>query len=108
MHVPRTAPGLIGLAGALIFLAPATGAFAATTNRWTNSVSGLWRTGANWSSNVAPISTFALILITNAISKTVTVDAATPATNLTIQTLTLSAPAGATNTLALVDLTTNV
>ena len=73
-----------------------------------NPVDGLWRTAVNWSSNQAPNSTFTFILITNANAKTVTIDAATPATNLTIQTLTLSAPAGATNTLALVDLTTNL
>jgi len=80
----------------------------ATTDIWTNNANGLWSTDLNWSSNQAPNFTFNLILITNANSKTVTVDAATPSTNLTIQSLTLSAPPGSTNTLALVDLTTNV
>ena len=89
MRVRRTRPGLIGLAGALSVLALATGAFAATTNLWTNSVSGLWRTATNWSSNVPPNSTFTFILITNANNKTVTIDAGTPTTNLTIQTLTM-------------------
>src|SRR5438552_10580335 len=60
---------------------------AATTNSWTNTVSDLWRTGTNWSSNQPPNSTFMFILITNANTKTITIDAATPATNLTIQRL---------------------
>src|SRR5712691_3097302 len=81
---------------------------AATTNSWTNPVDGLWRTAVNWSSNQAPNSTFTFILITNANTKTVTIDAATPATNLTIMRLTVSAPSGFTNTLALVNLTTNM
>src|SRR6266705_3432818 len=85
-----------------------TSGFAATTDQWTNSTDGLWAAAFNWSSNEAPNSTYNLTLITNAGSKTVTMDAATPLTNLTIQSLTLSAPSGSTNTLALVDLTTNV
>jgi len=91
-----------------IALSEGATSFAATTDLWTNSASGLWGTALNWSSNQAPNSILNLILITNANSKTVTVDAATPSTNLTIQSLTLSAPSGSTNTLALVDLTTNV
>jgi len=83
-------------------------AFAATTDQWTNNASGLWATDLNWSSNQAPNSSFNLVLITNANSKTVTVDAATPSANLSIQGLTLSAPSGSTNTLALTDVTTNV
>src|SRR6266478_267543 len=89
----------------LIFI-PRT--FAATTNSWTNSISGLWRTASNWSSNQPPDSTFTYILITNASTKTVTLDPATASTNLTIQRLVVSAPSGSTSTLLLVDLTTNV
>src|SRR6266550_4111124 len=86
----------------------ATSILAATTNSWTNSASSLWRTGSNWSSNQAPNSTFTYILITNASTKTVTIDAGTLSTNLSIQKLTVSAPSGSTNTLALVDVTTNL
>jgi T5SS/PEP-CTERM-associated repeat protein len=82
--------------------------FGATTNDWINNLGGLWRDGVNWSSNVPPDVSFNFTLLTNAGTKTVTIDAATPANNLSIQRLTLSAPAGATNTLRLVDLTTNV
>jgi T5SS/PEP-CTERM-associated repeat protein len=78
-----------------------------TTNSWTNSVSGLWRDATNWSTNLAPNSSFNFNLITNAGAKTVTIDAATPATNLSIQRLTVSAPVGSTNTLELIDLTIN-
>ncbi len=74
---------------------------------WTNSSSGLWRTASNWSSNQAPDATFSSILITNDITKTVTIDSATPSTNLAVVKLILSAPAGATNALLLTDLTTN-
>src|SRR5207253_372077 len=82
--------------------------FAATTNRWISSGDGLWSTGSNWSSNRPPDSTFAYILITNANSKAVTIDATTPLTNLTIQRLTISAPSGSTNTLALANVGTNL
>jgi len=78
-----------------------------TTNRWTNSISGLWRDPTNWSTNLPPSASYTFTLITNAATKTVTIDALTPATNLSLQRLTLSAPAGSTNTLELVDLTTN-
>ena len=81
--------------------------FAASLDQWNNSVSGLWSAGSNWSSNRPPDSTFTLILITNASTKTVTVDAATPAANLAIQRLTISAPVGSANTLALMNVGTN-
>lgn len=81
--------------------------FAASIDQWNISGAGLWSIGANWSSNRPPDSTFTLILITNASSKTVTVDATTPATNLAIQRLTVSAPTGSANTLALTDVGTN-
>jgi len=76
-------------------------------DQWNNSASGLWSTGSNWSSNQPPDSTFALILITNANTKTVTVDATTAATNLAIQRMTISAPVGSVNTLALAGVNTN-
>ncbi len=90
-----------------ILLGTASGGFCATTNLWTNSVSGLWRDGTNWSSNQPPDSTFNFILITNAGSKTVTIDSATAAANLAIRRLTVSAPGDALNTLQLTDLDTN-
>ncbi len=77
------------------------------SNNWTNSASGLWQVTNNWSSGRAPDTTSGQVLITNANTKTVTIDAATPAANLTINNLTLSAPPGATNTLLLADLGTN-
>jgi T5SS/PEP-CTERM-associated repeat protein len=81
--------------------------FSASMDQWNISGGGLWSTGSNWSSNRPPDSTFTLILITNASSKTVTIDAATPDTNLSIQRLTISAPDGSANTLALTDVGTN-
>ena len=73
-----------------------------TTNVWVNSTSGKWETATNWSLG-QPSVVQAMLLITNANSKTVTIDAVTtnaPAT-LTISNLTISAPGSATNTLLL-------
>ena len=78
------------------------------TNSWTNNAGGLWRDSANWSSNQAPDITFSHVLITNGNSKTVTIDSLTSAANLSISNLVLAAPTGATNTLVLVDVTTNL
>src|SRR5207249_2025116 len=66
------------------------------TNSWTNAVSGLWRIGTNWSSGQPPDANFGSVLITNANSKTVTIDAATPASELAIVKATISAPSGST------------
>src|SRR5882762_5133086 len=73
--------------------------------RWTNSTSGLWIVGSNWSLGRPPDTAAGLILITNAGTKTVTIDSTV--TNLTLNNLTLLAPAGTTNTLAVVDVGTN-
>src|SRR5579859_345390 len=63
---------------------------------WTNSLSGLWRDGTNWTGHTAPdINSF--IEITNDLTKTVTIDSLTDPTNLTVQKLRLNAPPGATN-----------
>jgi hypothetical protein len=77
---------------------------AGRTNSWTNNIGGNWENGTNWSLNVPPYIGHALVLITNAGSKTVLNDAITatefPST-LTISNLVIGAPAGATNTLLL-------
>jgi len=73
--------------------------------RWTNLNSGLWTVGSNWSLGRAPDIAAGLILITNGGTKTVTIDST--ATNLILNNLTLLAPAGATNTLSMVDVGTN-
>lgn len=64
------------------------------------NVSGFWQDGTNWSGHTSPDIT-SFIRITNDVTKTVTIDADTPATNLTVQKLTISAPPGVTNTLLL-------
>src|ERR1041384_2472745 len=92
---------------AAVFLGGLHG-FAQTTNQWVNSGNGLWSTGSNWSSTQPPDSTFNYILITNANTKVVTIDATTPLLNLTIQRLAISAPSGSTNTLALANVGTNL
>jgi hypothetical protein len=74
---------------------------------WTNLNSGLWRDSVNWSGGQAPHLGLGSTYITNAGSKTVTVDSATPATNLFVNSLTLAAPGGGTNTLRLQDVGTN-
>src|SRR5437868_12730385 len=67
---------------------------------WTNSASGLWSDGLNWSGHTPPDIT-AFIRITNDNTKTITIDASTLPANLTVQSLLLNAPPGATNTLLL-------
>jgi fibronectin-binding autotransporter adhesin len=86
-----------------IFLSSSLG-WSAITNRWTNAISSTWSVTTNWSLAVAPSSLFDYTLITNAGTKTVTIDSTTLATNLTIRELTVSAPTGSTNTLQLVNL----
>jgi hypothetical protein len=75
-----------------------------STNNWTNSVSGKWENGTNWSLNVPPYIGHSLVSITNAGTKTVINDAITASqfpSTMTISNLTLGAPSGATNTLLL-------
>jgi hypothetical protein len=77
----------------------------AGSDSWTATGSGLWRVATNWSASQVPSSSFDPTTIGNAGTKTVTVDAATPAANLSLQGLTISAPNGSTNTLLLANLT---
>ncbi|MDE3067373.1 MAG: hypothetical protein KGJ60_07450 [Verrucomicrobiota bacterium] len=96
----KFAPRLLILIGCALAL-PACGEKA-----WVSPVTGFWRDGTNWSGNTPPDST-AFIQITNANTKTVIIDALTPATNLTAQMLTLNAPPGQTNALLLDSAGTN-
>jgi len=73
---------------------------------WTSPISGLWRDGTNWTGNTPPDNT-SFLWITNDLSKTITIDALTPSSELTVQMLTLNAPPGVTNTLLLSDVGTN-
>ncbi len=81
------------------------GTVSAATNNWVSPTNGLWRITNNWSLALAPSNSTAMdpTLITNAGTKTVTIDSATAAVNLSILNLFVSAPLGATNTLALVN-----
>jgi hypothetical protein len=79
-------------------------------NAWINSSDGKWETAADWSLAVAPSSSDASDVITNAGKKTVTIDATTSGSflsTLTINNLTVSAPGGSTNTLFLNNAGTN-
>ena len=88
----------------LSFIVSATVGRCAITNRWTNAISSTWSVATNWSLAVPPSSLFDYTLITNAGTKTVTIDSTTLATNLTIRALTIGAPTGSTNTLLLANL----
>jgi hypothetical protein len=91
---------ILGLTLALAALLPSS--LRAADNIYTNSASAKWETATNWSLG-APSSTHS-IFITNAGSKTVTIDGTT-STNftgaMTVTNLTIGGPAGATNTLSL-------
>ncbi len=84
------------------WLAAPLAVVASPTNTWTNSVSGKWEVSANWL-NGTPSLANAADLITNATTKTVTIDAVTTNTpsSLTISNLTVSGPSGTINTLQL-------
>lgn len=90
--------GVFGVIAAHFF---AVAALAQTA--WINPSSGFWREAANWSAG-APSLAESLTLITNANSKTVTIDPSTPLANLEVDRLTVSAPAGQTNMLLLENL----
>ena len=94
----------LGLIGALVLLAMALPHLLyAQVNSWTNAPGGKWETGANWSLGVPPASSQSAF-VTNAASKTVTIDATTTnaASTMTVSNLTVFAPtAGVTNTVAL-------
>lgn len=93
--------GRLVLSAALL----SAGSAVANPNNWTNSADGLWRFSTNWSLAAVPNNTSNLdpTQITNAGTKTITIDSATPAGNLSLRGLTLSAPVGSTNSLALVN-----
>ena len=69
---------------------------------WAVGTSGDWSMAGNWSAGVPDIA--AAVLITNAGSKTVTVDPVTPVLNRAARRMDLYAPTGSTNTLSLVNL----
>ena len=69
------------------------------TSIWTNSLGGLWSDGTNWLGG-APTNN-AEVRITNATSKVVIIDAATPSTNLSIGRFQLGGSTSTTNTLLL-------
>src|SRR5713226_9633835 len=79
---------------------------ASAEKAWKSPTSGFWADGTNWSGGLPPDIT-AFLQMTNAGTKTVTIDAATPAATLTVQMLTMSALPGETNTLLLSDAGTN-
>jgi uncharacterized repeat protein (TIGR03803 family) len=75
-------------------------------NSWINSGGGKWETGANWSLGAASSSGDAAEFVTNAATKTVTIDATTVFSNaingcLTISNLYIAGTANSTNTLFL-------
>src|SRR5579864_8658836 len=78
-----------------LFSLPASAAI-----NWVAGGSGLWSVGTNWSSG-APPNANTSVLINNAAVETITIDSLTAPANLTVLSLTLSAPAGDTNTLYL-------
>lgn len=100
LRLGRGRPRLPGLI--LVLIVCLTLGAEAAPKSWTNSVSDFWQGAANWNPASAPGSTD-VIWITNATTKTVTVDGTTPVGNLTISALILTGPAGTENTLYLAD-----
>jgi T5SS/PEP-CTERM-associated repeat protein len=80
-----------------------SGVAQAQTNSWANPSHGFWDDSESWSLGVLPTNSQS-VFITNAVSKTVTVDSYTATSypeSLTVSNLTVSAPGGVTNTLLL-------
>jgi T5SS/PEP-CTERM-associated repeat protein len=98
---------------AVLFLGLALGLSLAASNIradavWTNLNSGLWRDAANWRNGALPGGASAgRTHLTNANTKTISIDALTPATNLIINRIDITGRSGATNTLLLQDMGTN-
>lgn len=93
----------IGMCLAIVGLGWATAAQALDSS-WTNTASGFWEIGSNWSAG-APTSSLSTVYITNGVSKSVTISSPLPLGTLTISNLVLSAPTGAQNILAIGNLT---
>ena len=74
-----------------------------STNTWISATNGKWETSTNWSNGTAPSLADSADTITNASTKTVTIDSVSTNTPgvMTISNLVVSAPPGATNTLLL-------
>ncbi len=89
------------------FLLIASGLSSYADAVWTSSTSGLWRDAAKWSGGILPNQT-SVVQLTNSGTKSVTIDAFTASTNLAINRITIGAPVGFTNTLALLDLSSQV
>ncbi|HVM60606.1 MAG TPA: PEP-CTERM sorting domain-containing protein [Verrucomicrobiae bacterium] len=95
--------------GVLIGLGLAITTTQAASNSWTSGGNGFWDLDSRWSLGAAPTSDDSADLITNATSKTVTVDATDSAffpQELTISNLTVSGAASSTstNTLSLLNM----
>ena len=93
-----------------IFVALSNITFAQVTNSWTAGTSGKWETPGNWDQGAPNIAQSA-VLISNLITKTVTIDSFTAAIypdTLTISNLIVAAPLDVTNTLFLNNIDTNV
>jgi T5SS/PEP-CTERM-associated repeat protein len=90
----------------LVHLAFAFPSTCSAAKIWKSPTDGYWRDGTNWSGNLSPDSTSFIDITTNN-GVTITIDALTDATNLTVQKLTLGGPPGATNMLFLNNAGTN-
>src|SRR5258705_13698131 len=99
-YLRRMAVGCVALAG-FWYLSTLDASAAAM---WNKPTSGFWKDGTNWSTGRPPNLGLGGTYITNGSTKTVTVDALTPLTNLFINSLNVWAPAGATNPLLLQDM----
>jgi hypothetical protein len=90
------------MTGALLaFVTPVR---AQLSNSWIATINDVWQNGVRWSLGVAPSNDQSAVLITNAMTKTVTVNASTPTGNLTISNLTVGGVGPSINTLQLTNM----
>ncbi len=102
-EMPRSLSRTNRLCLAICFLLPAPFSSVQAAAIWTNSASGLWHGPVNWAAGNLP-SFSSGTYVTNAGSKSVTLNAATPQNNLTIGSLNIWAPASGSNHVLLSDL----
>ncbi len=71
--------------------------------RWQSSLGGKWETASSWYAAYRPDATLQEVQLTNATTKTVTIDTTTAGSypsSMTVSNLTIAGPAGTVNTLA--------
>ena len=102
LDLPLTPALWLTIIAVTFFATAARGALA--TNSWIATINDVWQNDVRWSLGVAPSNDQTAVLITNDVTKTITLNSATPAGNRTISNLTVRGVGPAVNTLQLTNM----